>query len=93
MNHGRKNESKSVQREAMNRKESKETKRVCERENNSQFHRKNEKDTHTYGRRERKRKRNPTYVTECPKIYRTSVLHLFKYGFSVYLSRCSTDLR
>ena len=31
--------------------------------------------------------------TECPKIYRKSVLHLLKYRFAVYLSRCSTDLR
>ena len=31
--------------------------------------------------------------TECPKIYRKSVLHLLKYRFKVYLSRCSTDLR
>ena len=31
--------------------------------------------------------------TECPKIYRKFVLHLLKYKFSVYLSRCSTDLR
>ena len=33
------------------------------------------------------------YDTECPKIYRKSVLHLLKYIFAVYLSRCSTDLR
>ena len=32
------------------------------------------------------------YVTECTKIYRKSVLHLLKYRFAVYLSRCSTDL-
>ena len=32
-------------------------------------------------------------VTECPKIYRTSVLHPLKYRFVVYLSRCSTELR
>ena len=31
-------------------------------------------------------------VTECPKIYRKSVLYLLKYRFAVYLSRCSTDL-
>ena len=33
------------------------------------------------------------YITECPKIYRKSVLNLLKYRFAVYLSRCSTDLR
>ena len=32
-------------------------------------------------------------VIECPKIYRKSVLHMLKYRFAVYLSRCSTDLR
>ena len=31
--------------------------------------------------------------TECLKSYRKSVLHLLKYRFVVYLSRCSTDLR
>ena len=31
--------------------------------------------------------------TECPKIYRKSVLHLLKYRFAVYISRRSTDLR
>ena len=31
--------------------------------------------------------------TECPKIHRKSVLHLFKYKFAVYLTRCSTDMR
>ena len=31
--------------------------------------------------------------TVCPKIYRKSVLHLLKYRFAVYLSRCSTDLQ
>ena len=32
--------------------------------------------------------------TECPKSNRKSVLHLPRYiKFSVYLSRCSTDLR
>ena len=31
--------------------------------------------------------------SKCPIIYRKSVLHLFKYRFSVYLSRCSTYLR
>ena len=31
--------------------------------------------------------------TECPKIYRKSVLHLLKYTENLYLSRCSTDLR
>ena len=31
--------------------------------------------------------------TECPKIYRKSVLHLLKYTANLYLSRCSTDLR
>ena len=31
--------------------------------------------------------------TECPKIYRKSVLHLLKYTTNLYLSRCSTDLR
>ena len=31
--------------------------------------------------------------TECAVIYRESVLHLLKYRFAVYLSRCSTDLR
>ena len=34
-----------------------------------------------------------TPVTECAKIYRKSVLHLRKYRFAVYLSRCGTDLR
>ena len=32
-------------------------------------------------------------VTEFPKIYSKSVLHLLKYRFAVYLSKCSTDLR
>ena len=32
-------------------------------------------------------------ATECPKIYRKSVLHLLKYRFAVNLSRCSIDLR
>ena len=32
-------------------------------------------------------------TTECPKIYRKTVLHLFRYRFAAYLSRCSTDLR
>ena len=31
--------------------------------------------------------------TECPKMYRKSVLSLFKYRFAVHLRRCSTDLR
>ena len=31
--------------------------------------------------------------TECPKIYRKALLHLLKYRFAVYLTRCSTDLR
>ena len=31
--------------------------------------------------------------TECPKIYRKSVLHLLKLRSPEYLSRCSTDLR
>ena len=31
--------------------------------------------------------------TECPKIYRKSVLHLLKYTVNLYLIRCSTDLR
>ena len=31
--------------------------------------------------------------TECPKIYRKSVLHMLKYRFVVYLSRCNTNLR
>ena len=31
--------------------------------------------------------------TKCPKMYRKSLLHLLKYRFAVYLSRCSTDLR
>ena len=31
--------------------------------------------------------------TECPIIYRKSVLHLLKYTTNIYLSRCSTDLR
>ena len=31
--------------------------------------------------------------TECPKIYRKSVLHLLKYTANLYLSRGSTDLR
>ena len=31
--------------------------------------------------------------TECPKIYRKSVLHMLRYIFVVYLSRSSTDLR
>ena len=30
--------------------------------------------------------------TECPKIYRKSVLHLLMYKFAVYLNRCSTDV-
>ena len=34
-----------------------------------------------------------TIQTECPKINRKSVLHLLKYRFAVYLSRCSTDFR
>ena len=29
--------------------------------------------------------------TECPNIYRRSLLHLLNYWFAVYLSRCSTD--
>ena len=38
---------------------------------------------------------NGSKTTECPKIYRKSVLHLLKYRyrFAVYLGRCSTDLR
>ena len=49
-----------------------------------------------------KKERDPSYdvhfmpkllLTECPKSNRKSVLHLLKYIFSVYLSRCSTDLR
>ena len=31
--------------------------------------------------------------TECPKMYRKSVLHLLKYRVTVYLNRCSADLR
>ena len=31
--------------------------------------------------------------TECPKIYRKSVLYLLKYTANLYQSRCSTDLR
>ena len=31
--------------------------------------------------------------TECPTIYRKSVLHLLKYRFTVYISRYSTHLR
>ena len=31
--------------------------------------------------------------TKCPKSNRKCVLHLLKYGFAVYLSRCSTHLR
>ena len=31
--------------------------------------------------------------TECPKSYRKSLLHLLEYKFSIYLSRCITDLR
>ena len=31
-------------------------------------------------------------ITERPKIYRKSVLHLLNYKFAVNLSRCSTDL-
>ena len=31
--------------------------------------------------------------SECPNIYRKSVLHLLMGTFAVYLSRCSTDLR
>ena len=31
--------------------------------------------------------------TECPKIYRKSVLPLPTYIFELYFSRCSTDLR
>ena len=31
--------------------------------------------------------------TECPKIYRKSVLNLLKYITNIYLSICSTDLR
>ena len=31
--------------------------------------------------------------TECPQIYSKSVLHLLKYKFAVFLSRCCTDLR
>ena len=34
-----------------------------------------------------------TVATECPKIYRKSVLHLPEHRFALYLSRCSTDLR
>ena len=30
---------------------------------------------------------------KCLKIYRKSVLHLFKYTVNLYFSRCSTDLR
>ena len=33
------------------------------------------------------------HITECPKIYRKSVLHLLKYKFAAYLSRCCTDLK
>ena len=35
----------------------------------------------------------PVDATQCPKIYRKSVLHLLKYRIAVYLSRSSTDLR
>ena len=31
--------------------------------------------------------------TECPNIYRKSVLHLLKYTSNINLSKCSTDLR
>ena len=31
---------------------------------------------------------NKYHYTECPKIYRKSVLHLLKYKFPIYLSRC-----
>ena len=31
--------------------------------------------------------------TDCPKIYRKSLLRLLKYRFALYLSRFSTDLR
>ena len=30
--------------------------------------------------------------TECPKIYRKSVLHLLQYTANIHLSRCSRDL-
>ena len=30
--------------------------------------------------------------TECPKIYRKSVLHLLNHTANIYLSRCSKDL-
>ena len=29
--------------------------------------------------------------TECPKIYRKSVLHMLMYTANIYLSRCSTN--
>ena len=32
-------------------------------------------------------------ITECPKIYRKSVLHLLRYRLAVYLSLCTTDMR
>ena len=31
--------------------------------------------------------------TECPKIYRKSILHILKYTTNLYLSRCNTILR
>ena len=33
------------------------------------------------------------HYTECPKIYRKYEIHLLKYSTTLYLSRCSTDLR
>ena len=38
-------------------------------------------------------KRTTKLNTECPKIYRKSVLHLLKYNVNLYLNICSTDLR
>ena len=34
----------------------------------------------------------PHEHTECPEIYRKTILHLLKYAADLYLSRCSTDL-